>query len=376
VREDYATLRQFLLICAAAGSLWAADATPKPVLKVRIELAQVMKEPPGVPSSKRHAIDSLTFSNDGKRLALLATGHVQTSEGLVHVVVIDWDKPKPSAVTLGSAIENRAAWSLTRTLRWSSDDSLLLIDQEKPVLLDAETGMPRCGSDPNEKRTALTAGFAGADRFYVVYRIAPSGTMFTLRDFDCHVVGEHRVNDRVIGISAYTSDRIALHHEGGFLILGAPDWKESKRIADDRISATPVFLNHGHTLCAADVSSASNVSVLCWAIGDAAITQLRKYDAPTNSTLPISGAAKASRVAFLEGMINGSLQWVRFGQYVVWDPESGTTLATLPAQTQHFEVGRSRAEAPFMLALSPDGSLLALAGENVVEVYSLPGVAK
>ncbi len=352
--------------------MWAADAPPRLHPKVRIDLTQFMREPEGVRSTKHHSIDSLSFSNDGKRLALAAMGHVRGYQGLLHIVVVDWDKPRPTAVTLGSSADS-TVWSPGRTLQWSSDDRFLLLDQDKPVLLDAETGAPRCEPDPTESRVAVASGFAGAGRFFMAYRIAGvgGGTMVTFHDFDCHPAGDHKLGERLMGTSAFSSDRIALRSDDGFVLLRGPDWKE-KKITDDRPGAVGVFLSHGRTLCAADLSKTGNVSVVCWSIGDGDVKPLRKYDSPSNCTLPISGAANAPRVAFLEGTINERAQWVRFGHYVVWDPGTGATITSLPAEIQRVEMGGSKADAPFVTALSPDGSLLALAGQNVVEIYALP----
>ena len=43
----------------------------------------------------------------------------------MHLVVVNWDKPHPTARVLGTSTQ-KLIWSANRSLRWSDDDSTLL----------------------------------------------------------------------------------------------------------------------------------------------------------------------------------------------------------------------------------------------------------
>jgi hypothetical protein len=81
-------------------------------------------------------------------------------------------------------------------------------------------------------------------------------------------------------------------------------------------------------------------------------------------SVPISAASSGTRVAFVVSSYSYNAfteneKWQQ-KRYVVWDFATGKTIAELPARREIED-----------LALSADGTLLALSGQDVVEIYSI-----
>lgn len=77
----------------------------------------------------------------------------------------------------------------------------------------------------------------------------------------------------------------------------------------------------------------------CWSIQDDSVSPLHNYTAPQGGTVPICGASAAPVVAFLKSSTSeepsGQKSSLHFGPYIVWDPETGATIAEIAPHLQH-----------------------------------------
>jgi WD40 repeat protein len=137
-------------------------------------------------------------------------------------------------------------------------------------------------------------------------------------------------------------------------------------------------------LCIGSWANETNASVECWSIEGNTIRPHGAYGLNKGAGAGgLTGAANSTRVAFLEASISHNAftenTTIRQKRYLVWDVETGKAIAELPIRSRQskfyppFDLRiKGASEAPFEIALSPDGALLALGGDDTLEIYTLP----
>lgn len=252
---------------------------------------------------------------------------------------------------------------------------------DNTILMEVATGNVRCALKPNVYLgTLLASGFADSNSFFVV-EAAGSKSILSFYDFQCHLVAHHDVNTRVAN-AASTDGLIALFHQPSISILKGPRWQEWKTVVEPRPWASTVFAQNGTVICTGAMAGAmmgGDGSIQCWSLQEKSGRPFRTFTVRKGATGHITGASKATRVAFLQSSYSQNpfieTETVVAKRYVVWDFESGRTIADLPPRQQssyaRYE-GPNKGSEPFALALSPNGIMLSLAGDDVVEVYYLP----
>jgi len=160
-------------------------------------------------------------------------------------------------------------------------------------------------------------------------------------------------------------------------IVRGPEWTEWKQLGVHRDRNHPVLLQNGRVLCAGVSANGTNGSVECWSIQDNAIQARKGYEIRKGGSDPISSAYRSSLIGFLESSYaRGPFEnrTIRPKRYVVWDVESAKIIAELsPRQfdVQAQSESAYRFKASFDIALSPDGSLLALGGDDTLEIFNI-----
>jgi hypothetical protein len=196
-------------------------------------------------------------------------------------------------------------------------------------------------------------------------------------DFNCRLTFERNLSWSGFPHSASMGSLIVLAPPLGMSILRAPNW-EPKPVADQIHWARPVLLQNGKTLCAGHPSNGGDGSMKCWSLQGNEVQPRGAYAVRKGGTVPISGAANSTLVAFLESTYsyNGFTESIKTlpKRYVVWDVESRKTIFELrPREQEEFKSYESsrKSKVPFDIAISPDGSLLALGGDDILEIYAL-----
>src|ERR1700736_4929001 len=137
-------MRLILFSSLLVEFLWAGQ-PPRPALRTRIALDESIREPPDLMKLRHHMIGGMSFSHSGTKIALAAVGHSHDANGLIHIVIVDLDHPQPAVRAFDSTTQ-KDIWHQDRRLKWSEDDSLLLLQNglEEVMLIDAGSGAVRC----------------------------------------------------------------------------------------------------------------------------------------------------------------------------------------------------------------------------------------
>ena len=364
----------------AISFLWAGQ-SQEPVLRARIALAGSLREPPGLMKVRSHSIGGMAFSHSGKKLAAVAVGHSYGEQGLFHIVIADLDQPQP-AIRSFNVSTHKDVWFPHQRLQWSENDDLLLFHNgvEDCILIDSSSGAVRCSISAKARISMLASGMVGTGQFFVAEGVKDD-TLLSFYDFRCGLSFERHLKGRVSDGSTSSGPLIVLEHHLEFKpvisILRGPEWIVWKQLVVDRDRNHPVLLQNGRVLCAGVSANGNNGSVECWSIQDDAILARQGYSMRKGGTDPISSAYRSSLIAFLERSYSrGPFEnlTVRPKRYVVWDVESAKTIAEL--SPRQYDV-HARSESPyrfkavFDIAISPDGALLVLGGDDTLEIYNI-----
>ena len=150
------SVARFVLVNALPVCLISADKTPAPVLRTRIALDQFIRESPAMLTAHPHFTGRLSFSHDGKRLAVQASGHHHDANAFVHLAFIDLHQPQPQVkafdIYTGSYLPGN------KRVQWSEDDRLLLRESpSESILIDTRSGAPVCTVKPRPPRGRLVS---------------------------------------------------------------------------------------------------------------------------------------------------------------------------------------------------------------------------
>ena len=373
------------LICMALsfGSLLTGAPKVAPVLapQMRIVLEKLIQEPKELMGPPQHNIVALAFSPDGKRLAAVVGRHRHEQQDLVHLLALRTDRVDKALWQV-----DLAAWvgypEGADAFRWSDNGQLLFVQFPFRVfLVDANTGATICAG-PREGHL-VPGGLIGPN----LYVVGDTGDYFKrdgrlwFYDLSCKLVTQAPAQASPIsGDTAPSVALLAMADEVKRIVVLQPDGHQKFSIPDGRAMMQVAFLDSGSMLCGGTHPSPDGGSLRCWKLNAPSPPMFREYEVNKGGTAPFAASSAGSIVMIAERgfSYNPFTENKRtpLKRYVIWDAESGNTIATIAPRKQWRQDIDERPRKPgdsLVFAVSREGGMVALAAEDSVEVFTIPG---
>jgi hypothetical protein len=366
----------FLLTAAPKGA-------PALVPQTRIVLEKLIREPKELMGEPQHYIVALSFSPDSTRLAAVVGRHRYERQNLVHLVVFRLDQVDKA---LWQA--DLASWSPGEpdAFRWSENGQLLFVQfVDRVFLIDAITGATICQSHEAGVGIGylMPGGLIGPN----LYVVGNQGDVFKkdgrlwFYDLSCKLVMQGRAEARPIsGDTAPTAGLLAMADEGDKIVVLQPDGHQKFSTPDGRTQMQVAFLNSGGMLCSGRLPGPDDGSLRCWKLNAPSPLLFRRYEVNKGGTAPFATSSAGSIVmiperGFSYNPFTENERWP-LKRYVIWDAESGNTIATIAPRKQwlggYVENTPRKLGDSVVFAVSRDGGFVALASQDSVEIFKIP----
>jgi hypothetical protein len=312
----------------------------------------------------QHTVYALAFSPDGRSLALALGYHHSDKGPVMHIVVLKTADYKRS-FTVDVPI------SFVSKLAWSSDGAYLLVQSHQGSCKSCHIG--------DQSHDYL--GFISPRVFVVAQNSLSRTTALSFFNTDCTRVGEAVTPFAInFGDADDKSGLIAASNPGeGVEILRAIPLDKLASVRDLRIGLRVVFFGAGRGFCAGAKAPDGDATMRCWLLGQGTPEPVSTFPARSASTLPVASARNSSLLA----IENTALSYNRFTEgesakfkgWTIWDPLLGQARGTVPARAQGLRFipeQKHPRQTPYAAALSANGEVFAIAGNQALEIFSVP----
>ena len=269
--------------------------------------------------------------------------------------------------------------SYVSRLEWSSDGAFLLAQSHQGSwILDSSQHGHSCHIGDLSHQDL---GFI-SDHVFIVGQNSVSGTTaLSFFNTSCVRVGEAVTPFAInFGDASDAAGLIAASNPGeGVEILRSMSLEKISAVRDARTGLRVIFFGAGKGFCAGAEKPDGDATMRCWSLGLKGPVEVSTFPARNASVLPVASARAASLIAigyaalsynhFSEGRTS------KFKGWTIWDPLNGQTRGTVAAKIQAFRFiseQKHPRQAPYAAALSAKGGLFAVAGNQTLEVFSVP----
>ncbi|MFN7919446.1 MAG: hypothetical protein U0Q16_05075 [Bryobacteraceae bacterium] len=349
-------------------------------------------EPQGLAGQSTHSVQDVRFSPDS-RLVAVALGLHRTKAGsrriadhLSHLLVIRvGNDPRPVAQFDAENGLARLGIFDEHSLLWAPDSSVLAFQSGAGRIADIDRRsictLPFGGG-------ITLAGFFGSNELLAkkASGVLPFTNKATRSEYfaanrDCSTLGLQRMPGHwwIADVEARTKVLAVREFEepGDTKVVQYDSWQVLQPWPRSRITGHLQFMDGGRILCESSRAERERKFLRFW---DVKSGELVTQHPTLNGGSPAFAAINGTRVLATDERYIASLDEEYDMRHVrnqeVWDFRTGKTVAKWKVRWQKLEIPipgpNNLRDAPYAIDISPNGKLVAEAGDGVLRIYELP----
>jgi hypothetical protein len=372
------------------GSLLTGAPRSAPVLSPsqQIRFDSLIKEPAGMMSAAPHYVMALVFSPDGDRVAVLVGQHRHERQNLVHLLLFGLSGVGQTPLQADLVDEGIM---FAEKMQWSNSGQILFVQlSDRVLLIDPNTAATICESRSLPRKGYLMpGGLIGPDSYVVGDRgealkrdgwLKRNGWLW-FYDLACKPLRENDADARPSsGDTAPAAGLLAMADETTKIVVVHEPDGQAVSIPDGRFLVQVGFLESGGMLCSGTLPQQGNGSLVCWKLDGHTPGVFSRFEVNDGGTAPFATSSEASIVMIPDRgyTYNPFTENTgrRLKRYVIWDAESGATIAMIAPRKQwlpgYTENTPRKVGDSLVFAVSRDGGLVALATVDSIEIFKVP----